>query len=180
MQLTQHTATRAAKSVVKSVGFIRQQLDSASRAEQDGIQGAFEQRIKATAKFKHDQDRAQRAIDDTRAAATRYQRAANVLRSGGVSVSDDPLHKRCADLHRMGGPTDQLADQLDAIAKTANDAADRAEDRLNGAEDELRVTDAMADYLAALAKHNFDKSNPAVRAKHRDYMAWKTVSRGRK
>ncbi len=180
MTLTVRTAPTAARKLVKSVGYIGQQLDSASRAEEDGIKGACENRVRITAKFAYDQDRAKRAIDETRAASVRYQIAVNVLLGRVKSPSVDELHQACADLHRMDAQqAAALADQMQQIALKAEAVADRAEDRLDGAEDDLRVTDALAEYLHTLSKHSFDKSNPAVRAKHRDLMAWKTVARQR-
>ncbi|WP_170438800.1 hypothetical protein [Ruegeria arenilitoris] len=173
MTLTVFTALNTTRRIVHDQGYTRSRLHAASRHEE--TTGDAEERLKITAYLQKDIQRAERSISDTRQAAIRYQRAAAILR-GAQSVSDDPLHSACADLHRMDAQqAAQLADQLDRVDRQANEAAERAADRLAKADMSLRTTAALAAYLAKLAQRNF-KPDKSTERDRQNYLALKRMS----
>lgn len=183
MTMTVKTAPTAARKLVKSTGFIRRQLDQSSKAEESGTQGAREERIRVTAKFTADLHDARQAVTDTEAKAASFERAAHILRTGAVPTSKgnhSGVVQRAIRMVRFGASQaqrDAAADRVMMGAKAARTSSCKSEERLDAADADLMATIKLADYLAALAKHSFDKSNHAVRKAKREYTAWKTVAK---
>ncbi|NOD87902.1 MULTISPECIES: hypothetical protein [unclassified Ruegeria] len=183
MTLTVKTAPTAARKLVKSTGFIRRSLDQASRSEQDNVTGAREERIRVTAKFTADLHDARQAITDTEARAAQYELACHVLRTGSIPTSTRRQSGIVAHASRMvrfgasQAQRDAAADRLTMAATAARSSADKAQTRMDAADADLMATTKLADYLAALAKHDFKKEHPLVRKAQKTYTAWKTISK---
>ncbi len=181
MTLTQHTAKQAARSVCKSTGFIRRSLDQASKSEQDGTQGAREERISITAKFTHDRHRAKSAVDDTEAVATSYERAIHILATRSIPKGNHSgVIAQAVRMVRFNASDDQLhaaADRLRMGADAARLSAEKAQARLDDADADLICTEKLGEYLHVLAKYGFQRDHPAVRKAQKTYTAWKAIKR---
>ncbi len=178
MALTVHTARNVTRRLTHDQAFTRSRLDQISKKEESGVAGATEERLKLTAFIQKDVNRCNQAIADTRSAATRYAKAASILRNGTTTATDDPLHTLCADLVRMDGQTDALADQMQRAADSASQAAEISADRMAKAAIDIRATAALASYLARLADVGFKKTKSTENLRH-EYLALRRAAKGK-
>ena len=165
------TAPTLARKLVKSTGYIRQQLHAASKAEQNRTPGATAERQRITATFARAADAAESATRQAERNAQDLDRASLILKGGITTRQPSPMANLCAYAARLGADGASLAPALDHLATRAAEAADRARSRLEDADDDLVATALLCGLTARLPEAGFDLKAPAVKGIRADYLA---------
>lgn len=168
--LTIKSALRATRSVVKKATYTRRELSSLSKSEENGTQGAAEERERLSEDWTRRVSEAERLTAQTEAASDRFARVGLALRHGEAPGTNDPLVQLAARTARMGAPVAPLIDMADHASKEARIAATSARDKLDQASDDIAATSALIPVLDRLPSVGFDMNHKTVKRLRTHYL----------
>ncbi len=161
------TAATLSRRVCKGTGYLRVEIQKASKAEADGEPGAAQARELVTAKFARWTREAETAIRDTERYADALHFAAHLLRNNVTTEkADSPTVRLAALAVRLNTPPEMLqplADRCENLAARAQDASERARDRMDASELDFRSVAATAALCARLPDVKHDRTHPAIK-----------------